>query len=139
MSHLSKCFHGVYWPAADKVNLGCQLCNPDGMPTGADPILPRSSSDTLGRDETRECCTHCGNIRTYFTPNCRHCGGAFPEDDSRGHKQVTANRRQAGACPECFSTIHYETNKKSIWECSDCGHKFRAPKFVERDGTDESA
>lgn len=128
VSHPSKCDHGVYWPAADAIALACQLCNPDGMPTGQDPILPRSSGDTLGRDETRECCTHCGNIRTYFAPNCRHCGLPFPEDDSRGHAQGTANRRQPGACPECSGCVHYETEKKSIWQCADCATLYKAPK-----------
>lgn len=132
VSHPSKCSHSVYWPAADEIALACQLCNPDGMPAGQDPILPRSSSDSLGRDVTRECCVHCGNIRTYFAPNCRNCGLPFPDDDSRGQGQETANRHRGGDCSECGSTIHYETNKKSVWECSDCGHKFRAPKLVEK-------
>ena len=127
MSHPSKCSHDVYWPSGDEINLGCQLCNPDGLGAGATPVLPRSSSDTLGRDDARETCV-CGNLRTYFTNNCRHCGAAFPETDLRGQSDVTANRRQSGACTECGSTIHYETKKKSVWECADCGTQFRAPK-----------
>ena len=42
-----------------------------------------------------------------------------------------ANRRQAGSCPECGSTVHYETDKKSVWQCADCDTKFKAPKITE--------
>jgi hypothetical protein len=129
VSHPSKCQHSVYWPASDEVNLGCQQCNPNGLGAGEAPVLPRSSSDTLGRSDARENC-ECGNLRTYFTNNCRHCGKSFPEAELRGQSNLTANRRQTGACPECCSTIHYETNKKGTWECSDCGTKFKAPKGV---------
>ncbi len=127
---LRGCEYGVYIGCNDTLALACQLCNPDGLGAGATPVLPRSSSDTLGRDDARENCI-CGNLRTYFTNNCRHCGAAFPETDLRGQSDVTANRRQSGACTECGSTIHYETKKKSMWECADCGTQFRAPKKMQ--------
>ena len=130
MSHPNKCSHSVYWPAADDTALGCQSCNPDGMPSGATPVLPRSSGDTLGRENgERATCVACGCLRTYFTANCRNCGVQFPDDDARGHGQTTANRRQTGECPKCGSAVHYETDKISIWCCADCGEKYRAPKL----------
>jgi DNA-directed RNA polymerase subunit M/transcription elongation factor TFIIS len=96
------------------------------------PVLPRSSGDTLGRkDSGRETCRACGNLRTYFTTNCRNCGAQFPDDGLRSRNQATANNRQAGECPKCGSTIHYDTEKKSIWCCADCGEKYRAPKPTE--------
>lgn len=126
MSHASKCEHGCYWPSADPVNLGCQLCNPDGLGVGENPILPRSSGDPLGRNDEHETCKGCGNLRTYFSKQCRHCGAAFPDDDIRSRGQETANRRQIGSCPACGSSVHYETNKKSVWQCADCGTKYPA-------------
>jgi predicted RNA-binding Zn-ribbon protein involved in translation (DUF1610 family) len=131
VSHPSKCSHGVYWPAADPINLGCQACNPDGLGGGDVPVLPRSSSDTLGRHDEHETCHGCGNIRTYFSQQCRHCGAAFPDDGARSRGQETANRLQLGACPECGSTVHYETKKKSEWECADCGKKYKALKLKD--------
>lgn len=134
---IARCKHGVYLPPNDQESglaWGCQLCYPAGHPEteGAEaPVLPRSSGDTLcRRDDARETCS-CGNLRTYFTANCRHCGAAFPEDSLRGREQGTANRRQAGSCPECGSTVHYETDKKSVWQCADCDTKFKAPKITE--------
>ena len=129
MSRPSKCSHGVYWPAADEINLGCQTCNPDGLGAGECPILPRSSSDVLVRYDAHETCKSCGGLRTYFSQQCMHCGAAFPDDDVRSRGQETANRRQIGACPECGSTVHYETKKKSEWECSDCRAKYKAPRL----------
>ncbi len=132
VSHPSKCEHGVYFPANDEVNLGCQSCNPDGLPAGSEPILPRSSSDGLGRQEKKENCKQCGNIRTYFSPNCRHCGALFPEVELRGIINPS-NITQVGACPKCHGTVHYEVIVrgkvlKSRWECSDCGEIYAAPK-----------
>jgi DNA-directed RNA polymerase subunit RPC12/RpoP len=93
-------------------------------------VLPRSSGDTLGRgDGAHATCIACGNLRTYFTANCRNCGAQFP-DDQRGRGQTTANRRQSGECPKCGSTVHYETDKKSVWQCCDCDEKFKAPKLA---------
>ncbi len=77
-------------------------------------------------------CTKCGNVRTYCTPNCRVCGTPFPEVDFNS-QDGPSNRKQLGACPECGSNVHYETNKLSEWECSECGKKFRAPKTNDED------
>ena len=129
MKHPFKCSHGVYWPATDEINLGCQYCNPDGLGVGECPVLPRSSSDSLGRFDAHDTCMACGNMRTYFSQQCRHCGAAFPDDDARGRGQETANRKQLGACTSCGSTVHYETSKKGEWECSDCGVKYKAPRL----------
>ena len=63
-----------------------------------------------------------------YTQCCRNCGQPFPEDDSRGREQGTANRHQPGACPECSCCVHYETEKKSIWQCADCATLYKAPK-----------
>lgn len=133
MAHPSKCSHDVYWPAADEINLGCQLCNPDGLGAGEVPVLPRSSGNSLGRhDEARETCHACGNLRTYFKTVCMHCGAAFPDDNLRGRGQETANRRQVGTCPDCGSAVHYETKKKSVWACADCNTEYRAAANIKR-------
>jgi hypothetical protein len=131
VSHPSKCQHAVYWPAADEINMGCQQCNPAGLGAGKEPMLPKSSGDALMRGEARETCVGCGNLRTYFAPECRHCGKPFPEDSSRG--VGLANLHQSGSCPECGSAVHYETEKKSVWLCADCGAKFKAPKLKGRE------
>jgi len=131
VSHPSKCEHGVYWPAADAINLGCQVCNPDGLPDGPVPVLPRSASDVLAQKTIPASnCVKCGNVRTYSMPNCRVCSTPFTETDLRGYDSPS-NKKQPGMCPECSSTVHYETVKKSIWECSECGTKFKAPKEAE--------
>lgn len=125
----SKCEHGVYFPAGDPVNLGCQLCNPDGLGAGEAPVLPHSSGDTLHhKTSTVDTCV-CGNVRTYSLPNCRVCHRPFPETEQRGRSQTAANSRQAGVCPECGSTVHYEMLKKGWWCCADCECEYRAPKL----------
>lgn len=143
MSHPSKCPHEVYWPAKDSVNLGCQQCNPDGLGVGSTPVLPRSSGDTLGRrEEPKTNCVKCGNIRTYCTPNCRHCGTPFPEADLRGIVNPS-NIKQAGTCPACGSAIHYDVLdkagkvKKSEWQCADCDEKYPAPKRQGEDSDED--
>jgi len=131
VSHPSKCEHGVYWPANDNINGGCQQCNPDGLPDGPTPVLPRSSADALAQNNAALThCKKCGNVRTYCTPNCRVCGTPFPVVDL--HAQGPSNKKQPGSCPECGSNVHYETKKISEWECSECGTKFRAPKELEQ-------
>lgn len=130
-----KCEHGVYIPKADESTgkaWHCQQCYPEGHPEEAQTpvMLPRSSSDSGGSSE-KKTCAKCGNLRTYFTNNCRKCGAEFPEEDLRGRSDARANRRQQGACPGCGSTIHYDTKRKSFWECADCGEEFRAPKLKE--------
>jgi len=128
----NKCGHGCYVSPGDTLSWGCQQCYPTGHPDAtATPVLPRSSGDTLGRENgERATCIACGCLRTYFTANCRNCGVQFPDDDACGHGQTTANRRQTGECPKCGSAVHYETDKISIWCCADCGEKYRAPKLM---------
>lgn len=128
-----KCEHGVHLSPGETLSWGCQQCYPNGHPEVTEnPVLPRSSGDTMGRKESeRELCGSCGNMRTYSGPACLRCLTPFPDDGHRGRGQVTANSRQVGACPECGSCVHYDTEKKSVWECSDCGEKFRAPKVTE--------
>ena len=127
---VAKCEHGIYMSGADAAigkSWGCCQCFPDGHPeTVETPVLPRSSADVLTRDNARETCV-CGNLRTYFAKECRHCGAPFPDVDSRAVTSQSNTRVNAGACPACRSTIHYETNKVSEWECSDCGTKYKAP------------
>lgn len=128
---MRKCAHGVYWPDADPVALSCQLCNPGGTGDGPVPILPRSSADPLNAVKTEKIETcECGNVRTYFSDICRFCHKPFPKDLERGRVQGTANAHAAGTCPECGSTIHYETKKKNEWECADCGELYPASKKV---------
>ncbi len=111
---------------------GCNACYPDGRPETETPVLPRSSGDTLGRDNARETCK-CGNLRTYFSPTCRHCGTPFPDVDAKSVTTQQNTRANVGACPACRSTIHYETKKVSEWECADCGTKYRAPLGQRRE------
>jgi hypothetical protein len=126
---IQKCPHGVYWPAADPIAFSCQQCNPEGTGTGATPVLPRSSSDPLFAIKTKdaETCETCGCLRTYFSPNCRACGTAFPITDLRGREQGTANLHNPGVCPGCNSTVHYEITPKK-WQCADCDTIYKAPK-----------
>ena len=132
VSSIQRCVHGIYMSAADAASgksWGCDSCWPDGRPETATPVLPRSSGDTLGRDEgERVKCHACGNLRTYFAKQCRVCGADFPDDDLRGRGQMTANRRQVGECSQCGSAVHYETEKKSVWQCADCMTLFKAPR-----------
>jgi len=134
VEQVNRCQHGIFISDADLEsgkNWGCNACWPDGRPVTEAPVLPRSSSDTLGRENgERATCVACGCLRTYFTANCRNCGVQFPDDDACGHGQTTANRRQTGECPKCGSAVHYETDKISIWCCADCGEKYRAPKLM---------
>lgn len=126
-----KCDHGVYWPAGDSVNRGCQQCNPEGLGAGDAPILPRSSGDVLTHQTpSLDYCT-CGNVRTFSFPNCRVCGKPFPDIDRRSRTQFSANSRQAGTCPKCNSAVHYQTKKKGQWECVDCGTVYVAPKLKD--------
>ena len=128
----SKCEHGVYWPVADPINLGCQMCNPDGLLLdGPAPVLPRGTAETPHAVSTN--CTGCGNVRTYSSPTCRVCGKLFPEvvyAENTGKKSV-------GACPACACPVHYETNRKTIWQCAECLKEYRAPKSTDDDGGDD--
>jgi DNA-directed RNA polymerase subunit M/transcription elongation factor TFIIS len=124
---MAKCSHGVYGDG-----WGCQQCHPPGsadfdQPT---PVLPRSSADPLNADKTgkMETCPKCGNLRTYFSNECRVCHAPFPITDERGRAQGTANMHQAGVCPACGSAVHYETKKATFWECADCGEEYPASK-----------
>lgn len=125
----NKCAHGVYRPSADPIAYSCQMCNPDGTGDGAAPQLPRSSADPLNADKTDklETCS-CGNMRTYFSKDCVLCGKPFPVDDERGRAQGSANAHQAGVCPACSSTVHYDNGAK--WQCADCDTVYPAPKRV---------
>lgn len=129
---IRKCEHGVYWPEGHEVAHSCQQCNPGGTGTGATPVLPRSSSDPLFATKTKdaETCGTCGNLRTYYAPNCRACGTVFPPTELRGREQGTANLHTPGVCPNCNSTVHYELSTKR-WECADCGTTYKAPKTTE--------
>jgi DNA-directed RNA polymerase subunit M/transcription elongation factor TFIIS len=129
-----KCSHGVYWPASDEVNLGCQQCNPAGLPDGPTPVMPRTAADALMQKVVAVTnCSKCGNVRTYSTPNCRVCATPFPEIDLRGI-EGPANKHQVGDCPDCGSSVHYEVkDKPGKWECVECGKVFRAPKTIEGD------
>lgn len=128
-----KCVHGSYIPAGETIAIYCKLCWPDAV-VGPTPILPRSSADPLSSNKTddAEFCADCGCLRTYFSTACRGCGAAFPLSDSKGRVQGTANLHQAGSCPACSSTIHYVTDKKGRWECSECGTTYPAPKRQAR-------
>ncbi len=123
------CQHHVYWPLGDPIALACQMCNPDGMPAGPAPVLPRSSGDVLNsnRTEKLDTCNTCGGLRTFSSPNCRACGTLFPVDDAAGRVQASANVHAQGSCPNCSSTIHYEVTKQK-WSCADCDTIYPAPK-----------
>lgn len=118
---MRKCAHDVYWPDKDAIAYSCQQCNPDGTGDGPTPVLPRSSSDPLTSDKSDkvETCEKCGNIRTYFSKECRFCNHPFPIT-TNGRQQATANIHQAGTCPACGSTIHFDLGNGK-WECCDCG------------------
>ena len=127
---INKCSHGVYLPAGDQINLGCQQCNPDGLGGEREVVLPRTSDTDVNfvRHVQREVCSNCGNVRTYSSDACRVCFRPFPALDTSGRLQPTANERERGRCPKCGSVIHYETKRRSVWECADCGTKFPAVK-----------
>ena len=126
-----KCQHGVYIPEGEAVALYCAICNPDGVPDGPIPILPRSAADlfNMNKTEGREYCPRCECLRTYSqdashpVDTCRVCGFKYPPKASRN--QSEANAHPTGSCPECGSLVHYEVNKKT-WECADCGKKYPA-------------
>ena len=123
----SKCEHGVYWPAGDPVNLGCQACNPAGLGEELAPVVLRTEPEAVAASTN---CTRCGNVRTYSSPNCRVCGQQFPE---RVYENCHSNVTEPGACPFCGCASHFETTKKSTWQCTDCLKEFRAPKTEETD------
>jgi hypothetical protein len=54
MLHPSKCEHSIYWPATDKINPYCPLCNPkyglDSRATPAKKPRKRKSSTDNGLD-----------------------------------------------------------------------------------------
>lgn len=132
-----RCPHGIYMSAVDAAiskSWGCDQCYPDGHPLDGDksPIMPRSSADVLSRENARTNCVKCLNIRTYFSPTCRHCGTSFPEVEARSVTSQQNTRANAGACPSCRSTIHYETKKVSKWLCADCDTEYTAPAGQRR-------
>ena len=128
---MNRCEHGIYISDADLPSgksWGCNFCYPEGHPeTTQAPILPESSGDPLGRDRSRKMCAKCGNMRTYYDKACVECGEPFPEEELRGKRSASGGKRLPGCCKECGSTIHYETKKKSIWCCADCGSEYKAP------------
>lgn len=126
MGHPSKCEHGVYWPAKDEKAFGCQMCNPDGI--GDAPKVPAADRLVQRRVPLEHC--DCGNLLTHSTPNCLVCGKKIPEQEFRG-LTLPSNNKQPGVCPECFSGVHYQTERKDTWCCADCGARYRAPKNVE--------
>lgn len=132
---VSKCVHGIYLTPGDTKSWGCVQCYPNGHEGAETPVFPESSGDPLGRDDARTYCT-CGALRLYYTPTCLHCGAAFPEKELRGQR-LACNRRVEGICPACGSTIHYETKKKSRWQCADCDTEYSAPRL--KGGEDEVA
>lgn len=131
---LRKCDHGVYI-GKDGVAWGCQLCQPAEARTNTQPIpeLPRSSSDPLNanKTESRERCGACGCPRTFESTECLGCGKAYPETDTVGRAQGTANAYTPGSCPKCGSTVHIEKNKKT-WVCADCDEEYPAVKRKEK-------
>jgi len=140
---VSKCKHDVYLSPSDQdsgLAWGCQQCYPNGHPeVKIEPILPRSSCAVIMQGMvTLTNCTSCGNVRTYYSPTCRVCGMTFPEAELRG-REGTSNRKQIGVCPDCASTVHYEVPGKKLWECCDCGKKFRAPKVDETESEGDDA
>lgn len=131
-----RCEHDVYLSPSDVASgksWGCQQCYPEGHPeTSQEPILSRNSIETKQLASTD--CTRCGCVRTYSSPNCRSCGQPFPElvyDDSSNA------RNNPGACPVCGSTSHYETKRRSFWQCVECLKEYRAPKGIVGEDTDD--
>jgi ribosomal protein L37AE/L43A len=124
---LAKCEHGSYIPAGEIKAVYCPLCNPDGVPEGPVPVLPRSSGDPLRvtrPDELALC--QCSGMKLSSLPECPVCG--LPFESSKGREQLSANVSPSGACPTCGSTVHYVSKKKRVWECADCGTEYPAPK-----------
>ena len=141
---MNRCVHGVYLSVSDSLSglaWGCQQCFPAGHPeSGSEPVLPRSN-EGLNRRDKKENCKQCGNIRTYFSPNCRHCGAVFPEVELRGIVNPS-NITQLGACPNCHSSVHYEVVVhgrvlKSKWQCAECDEIYNAPKRAGEDFNEE--
>ncbi len=135
VSHSSKCKHGVYLSPNDAdsgLSWGCQQCFPDGHPESTDiPVVIRTEPETVAASTN---CTRCGCVRTYSSPNCRSCRQPFPElvyDDSSNA------RNNPGACPVCGSTSHYETKRRSFWQCVECLKEYRAPKGIVVEDTDD--
>lgn len=136
---MAKCEHGQYIPEGSTLAEYCGFCNPSGPASGGPtPVLPRSSGDPLnvGHTDARGKCTECGCIRVYSMKECPACDTPYPVDKA-AREQTIANAKQSGACPECGSTVHYET--KNGWECSDCGKPFTAPKRVQEQELLEAA
>lgn len=126
----NKCEHGVYWPVADPINLGCQQCNPTGYLNEGPALVVAESAPVVVSTN----CTRCGNVRTYSSPNCRVCGQQFPE---RVYENYQSTMTEPGTCPFCGCASHFETTKKSMWQCTDCLKEFRAPKTEETDDNAE--
>lgn len=126
---MAKCNHGVYIPEGETISLYCSICNPNGIPDGPVPMLPRSAGDLSNSSKTggREYCPKCECPRTYSKPICRVCSYMWPIEET-GRHQGGANARPEGACPHCGSLIHFETKKKSVWLCADCDKEYKAAR-----------
>jgi len=131
---MAKCEHGSYIPEGHTVAVYCRFCNPAGVADGPTPILPKSSGDALNikRTDSRGSCASCGCIRVYSMTKCPNpkCGADYPTDKAT-REQLVANAKQEGSCPECGSTVHYES--KDGWECCDCGKTYPAPKRLREE------
>lgn len=129
---MDRCAHGLYIPEKDRPtgkSWGCQQCYPDGHPEAtAVPVLPNVTNRPLAfrRSGEVETCASCGNVRTFFSDECRVCRAKFPEQPFDDSDPLSGGRHLISGCPSCGSNVHYEGKRKSVWVCADCGAEYRA-------------
>lgn len=122
-----KCEHGVYDPHGDGAY--CQLCNPNGNPErDAAPQFNRRSSLNITETGRLPHCPKCNGLLALS--NGGKCSVCKEEYEIESPKNLRANNRQAGLCPDCASGVHYEIDSKT-WGCADCGTQYKAPKRLE--------
>jgi hypothetical protein len=99
---LPRCRHHVYWPesfrAKEISNPGCTFCTPPSDDFEAERIAA---------------------ARFHMPTACN--------DPLNGFNPERSNARQPGACPQCFSMLHFTKTEdgKGDFECADCGTVFR--------------
>lgn len=94
---IKRCAHSIYFPSFNPDK-------PDALNPACELCTPERPSN--GRDYAK------------FRMPAR---GALNE-----RQNIRANEHNPGACDVCGSLIHFETDNPRIWECADCGAKFKA-------------
>jgi hypothetical protein len=73
-----------------------------------------------------------GDARLFFMPT--HC-----DEPLNGFNPERANAKQPGACPQCFSLLHFTKKQDGTgdYECAECSTVFR-PKLTHRQTVQEA-